>query len=111
MVVKAFLADPAFLSQTDILDYNNLILSFLRFSPSQLYTDATTVMLMPRCRSLGRLQWNKWQVHFHLLYHSGKVRIDRLATKNDWFNCCNCNMFCHFILLVCERNKIIIPNG
>jgi ABC-2 type transport system permease protein len=55
MVVKAFLPDPAFLSQTDVLDYNNLILSFLRFSPSQLYTDATTVMLMPAVRSLGPL--------------------------------------------------------
>ncbi|HEX6428598.1 MAG TPA: ABC transporter permease subunit [Niastella sp.] len=55
MVVKAFLPDPAFLSQTDILDYNNLILSFLRLSPSQLYTDATTVLLMPAVRSLGPL--------------------------------------------------------
>lgn len=55
MVVKAFLPDPAFLSQTDILDYNNLILGFLRVSPSQLYTDATTVMLMPAVRSLGPL--------------------------------------------------------
>jgi ABC-2 type transport system permease protein len=55
MVVKAFLPDPAFLSQTDILNYNNLILNFLRFSPGQLYTDATSVMLMPTVRSLGPL--------------------------------------------------------
>jgi ABC-2 type transport system permease protein len=55
MVVKAFLPDPAFLSQTEILDYNNLILGFLRFSPSQLYADATTVILMPAVRSLGPL--------------------------------------------------------
>lgn len=55
MVVKAFLPDPAFLSQTEILEYNNLILGFLRFSPSQLYTDATTVLLMPAIRSLGPL--------------------------------------------------------
>lgn len=55
MIVKAFLPDPAFLSQTDILYYNNLIMDLLRFSPSQLYTDATTVLLMPSVRSLGPL--------------------------------------------------------
>lgn len=55
MVVKAFLPDPAFLSQTEILEYNNVILSLLRFSPGQLYADATTIMLMPSVRSLGPL--------------------------------------------------------
>jgi ABC-2 type transport system permease protein len=55
MIVKAFLPDPAFLSQTDIQYYNNVILDLLRFSPSQLYTDATTVLLMPAVRSLGPL--------------------------------------------------------
>jgi ABC-2 type transport system permease protein len=55
MVVKAFLPDPAFLSQADVLYYNNLILDLLRFSPGQLYTDATTVLLMPAVRSLGPL--------------------------------------------------------
>lgn len=55
MIVKAFLPDPAFLLQEDILYYNNLILDLLRISPGQLYTDATTVLLMPAVRSLGAL--------------------------------------------------------
>ncbi|WP_207513860.1 ABC transporter permease [Longitalea luteola] len=55
MIVKAFLPDPAFLSPDDIMYYNNVILNLLRFSPSQLYTDATTVLLMPTVRSLGPL--------------------------------------------------------
>jgi ABC-2 type transport system permease protein len=55
MIVKAFLPDPAFLLQEDILYYNNLILDLLRVSPGQLYTDATTVLLMPTVRSLGPL--------------------------------------------------------
>jgi ABC-2 type transport system permease protein len=55
MIVKTFLPDPTFLSPADILYYNDLILNFQRFSPSQLYTDATNVMLMPSLRSLGPL--------------------------------------------------------
>lgn len=55
MIVNAFLPDPAFLLQEDILYYNNLILDLLRISPGQLYTDATTVLLMPAVRSLGPL--------------------------------------------------------
>jgi ABC-2 type transport system permease protein len=55
MIVKAFLPDPAFLLQEDLLYYNNLILDLLRISPGQLYTDATTVLLMPAVRSLGPL--------------------------------------------------------
>ncbi|OQP57381.1 ABC transporter permease [Niastella populi] len=55
MIVKAFLPDPAFLLQEDILYYNNLILDLLRVSPGQLYADATTVLLMPAVRSLGPL--------------------------------------------------------
>jgi ABC-2 type transport system permease protein len=55
MIVKAFLPDPAFISPTYVHYYNNLILDILRFSPSQLYTDATTVLLMPSVRSLGPL--------------------------------------------------------
>lgn len=43
------------LSQNEILHYNDLILSFLRLAPSQLYTDATTTLLMPSIRSLGPL--------------------------------------------------------
>jgi ABC-2 type transport system permease protein len=55
MIVKAIIPDPAFLSPDDIMYYNNVILDLLRFSPSQLYTDATTVLLMPAVRSLGPL--------------------------------------------------------
>ncbi|MDN3688801.1 ABC transporter permease [Cyclobacterium jeungdonense] len=40
-------------SQTDVIRYNKLILNLLRLSPSQLFTDATTTLLIPSVRSLG----------------------------------------------------------
>ncbi|MEZ2445762.1 ABC transporter permease [Chitinophaga sp. RCC_12] len=55
IIVKAFLPDPDVLSQDQLLAYNRIILTFLRFIPSQLYTDATTTLLMPSVRSLGPL--------------------------------------------------------
>ncbi|MCF6403070.1 ABC transporter permease [Chitinophaga filiformis] len=55
MIVKSFFPDPNFMGQDDILYYNNLILDLLRLAPSQLYTDATTTLLMPSVRSLGPL--------------------------------------------------------
>jgi ABC-2 type transport system permease protein len=55
MIVKAFFPDPALLSQTELISWNNLLLDFLRLAPSQVYTDATTTLLMPSVRSLGPL--------------------------------------------------------
>ncbi len=55
MVVKAFFPNPAYLSESEILSYNHLLLDILRLAPSQLYTDATTTLLMPSVRSLGPL--------------------------------------------------------
>ncbi|MGX5816721.1 ABC transporter permease [Chitinophaga lutea] len=53
MAVKGLLPDPRQLTESQLLSYNELILSFLRLSPSQLYMDATTTLLMPSVRSLG----------------------------------------------------------
>jgi ABC-2 type transport system permease protein len=55
IIVKAFLPDPNGLSQDELVSYNGIIMTFLRFVPSQLYTDATTTLLMPSVRSLGPL--------------------------------------------------------
>jgi len=55
LAIKAFLPDAQTLSQSDVLRYNEIILSLLRLAPSQLYTDATTTLLMPSIRSLGPL--------------------------------------------------------
>jgi ABC-2 type transport system permease protein len=40
-------------SETDVIRYNRQVLNLLRLSPSQLFTDATTTLLMPSVRSLG----------------------------------------------------------
>jgi ABC-2 type transport system permease protein len=40
-------------SESDVIRYNRQVLSLLRLSPSQLFTDATTTLLMPSVRSLG----------------------------------------------------------
>ncbi|REA56427.1 ABC transporter permease [Dyadobacter luteus] len=55
LVIKAMIPDPAFLSQEQVFAYNGLMGSILRLEPSQLYTDATTTLLMPSVRSLGPL--------------------------------------------------------
>lgn len=55
IAIKAFLPDPGRLTPDQILSYNNVILTLLRFVPSQLYADATTTLLMPSVRSLGPL--------------------------------------------------------
>ncbi|RPE07942.1 ABC transporter permease [Chitinophaga lutea] len=55
LVVRALLPDPNQLSQEQLMSYNDIILTFLRLVPSQLYTDATTTLLMPSVRSLGPL--------------------------------------------------------
>jgi ABC-2 type transport system permease protein len=55
LAVKAFIPDSQILSERDILHYNEIILSLLRLAPSQLYTDATTTLLMPSIRSLSPL--------------------------------------------------------
>ncbi len=53
LAIRSFLPDPTFLTQDQILGYNELILDLLRIAPNQLYTDASTTMLMPSVRSLG----------------------------------------------------------
>ncbi|WPU95722.1 ABC transporter permease subunit [Mucilaginibacter sabulilitoris] len=53
LIVKSFLPDPAYLSQTEIISYNDLILNLQRIAANQLYSDAVTTLLMPSVRSLG----------------------------------------------------------
>jgi len=55
LIVRAFLPDPGLIAPEDVLTYNQLILNLLRVAPSQLYTDATTTLLLPSVRSLGPL--------------------------------------------------------
>jgi ABC-2 type transport system permease protein len=53
LIVKSFLPDPAYLTQAEIISYNDLILNLQRIAPNQLYSDAVTTLLMPSVRSLG----------------------------------------------------------
>lgn len=53
IAIKAFIPNPRYLSSEQIAYYNELILDVLRISPSQLYMDASTTLLMPTVRSLG----------------------------------------------------------
>ncbi|MBL7735256.1 MAG: ABC transporter permease [Chitinophagaceae bacterium] len=54
LVINAMLPSEPILPE-DLLSYNNLLLLLLRLAPSQLYTDAAAVLLMPSIRSLGPL--------------------------------------------------------
>lgn len=51
--IRAFLPNPQSLSESQYIAYNELILNLLRISPGQLYSDATSTLLMPSVRSLG----------------------------------------------------------
>jgi ABC-2 type transport system permease protein len=42
-------------SAQQVVGYNEMILNMLRILPSQLYSDATTTLLVPTVRSLGPL--------------------------------------------------------
>lgn len=53
LIIKSLLPDPAYLTQVEIIRYNDLILNLQRIAPNQLYSDAVTTLLMPSVRSLG----------------------------------------------------------
>jgi len=53
MVVGALIPRQTILSETDLLGYNEMVLNILRLAPSQLFSDATTTLLVPSVRSLG----------------------------------------------------------
>jgi len=53
LIIRSLLPDPAYLSQAQVMSYNELILDVMRIAPNQLYTDAATTLLMPAVRSLG----------------------------------------------------------
>jgi ABC-2 type transport system permease protein len=55
IIATALLPDNSFMDPGATLAYNNLLLDLLRIAPGQLYTDATTTLLMPSVRSLGPL--------------------------------------------------------
>lgn len=53
IVVKALMPSSHFVSRNTAIHYHEVIISLLRLAPSQLYTDATTTLLMPSIRSLS----------------------------------------------------------
>ena len=60
MVAKA-LAPPEMASEYHIVAFQNFILNLMRVAPSQLFDDASTILMMPNWRSLGSLTME--QVH------------------------------------------------
>lgn len=54
LIAKAIMP-PDGAPQQDIAQYQSFILDLLRIAPNQLFTDATTTLLMPAVRSLGPL--------------------------------------------------------
>ena len=53
IIVTALLPDKSFMLPDAEVASNNLLMNLLSIAPGQLYTDATTTMLMPSIRSLG----------------------------------------------------------
>lgn len=55
LIMRSMVPGTGHLTGAAALYYNDLMLTLMRFSPSQLYTDASTTLLMPTVRSLGPL--------------------------------------------------------
>src|SRR6185312_3850742 len=56
MVARAMAPATGIMADPDVtFQYQHTVLNFLRFAPSQLFSDATTTLLMPTIRSLGPL--------------------------------------------------------
>jgi len=56
MAAHAMSPDTGFMADPDVAyQYRHTVMNFLRFAPSQLFSDATTTLLMPTIRSLGPL--------------------------------------------------------
>jgi len=54
-LVARAMAPPEMASPEQLIGYQQFILNLMRIVPSQLYTDATTTLLVPSVRSLGPL--------------------------------------------------------
>lgn len=56
MVARSFAPEGGILASPEaVVQYQHTVLNLLRFAPSQLFSDATTTLLMPSIRSLGPL--------------------------------------------------------
>lgn len=55
MATRSFAPQPGLAAPEDVVSYRHLVLNLLRFAPGQLFSDATTTLLMPKVRSLGPL--------------------------------------------------------
>lgn len=60
IVAKAAQPNP-YASHMEIMQYQDFILTCMRFAPSQLYSDGTNILLMPSIRSLGPLHMEQLQ--------------------------------------------------
>lgn len=72
LVIGAFIPKQILLTQEQIR-YNEMALNILRLAPSQLYSDATTTLLMPSVRSLGPLTMEQLAGAIPSPSHSGKA--------------------------------------
>lgn len=53
LAMAAFIPRHTIQTEADLVGYNEMMLNILRLAPSQLFSDATTTLLMPSVRSLG----------------------------------------------------------
>lgn len=60
LVAKA-IAPSQFLTENQVISFEHFIQNLMRFNPGQLFSDATTTLLMPAVRSLGPLTMEQMQ--------------------------------------------------
>lgn len=54
-LIARAMAPPELASQAQLMGHQQFVVNLMRIVPSQLYTDATTILLVPSVRSLGPL--------------------------------------------------------
>jgi len=55
LIMKGLVPPTGLVTEAQMINFENFRLNLLRISPSQLFSDATTTLLMPNVRSLGPL--------------------------------------------------------
>lgn len=60
-LISKGIAPSMFVSESQVVAYQNFVLKLMRFNPSHLFSEATTTLLMPTVRSLGPLTMEQTQ--------------------------------------------------
>ena len=96
------MAPSSMASDYQIIRFEELKLGLLRVMPNQLFTEATTTLLMPSVRSLGPLTMEQVYGNYSRTASAGAESLTCLATGYG-SHCSDCPLFCFVLCLFYEK--------